>query len=179
VDLPEIIEEKDLHTGWLHIVKRRLRHPNGGVQEYEIVNPNTHSVCALVLDVNNDVVLVEQYRFGQHDRLLELPAGGVEPGESLTQAIEREILEETGYQGQLTKIGKHFIAAEYGVTRHVFVARNSMQIAEPHPEQSEIDEGATVRIVKQHNFIDQVRGGALTETAGAFMALDYLGLLHQ
>ena len=147
MNLPEIIEELEIHKGWLNIIKRRMKHPNGGIQEYEIVNPNLHSVCALVLDENNDVVLIELYRFAQHERLLELPAGGVESGESLEKAIEREILEETGYKGTLREIGQHYIAAEHGVTRHVFVAKNSKKIAEPSPEQSEIDEGAAIRIV--------------------------------
>lgn len=179
MNLPETIDEKEIHNGWLHIVKRRLKHAGGGIQEYEIVNPNTHSVCALVLDQNNDVVLIELYRFGQHERLLELPAGAVESGESFKQAIEREILEETGYKGQLSEIGKHFIAAEHGVTRHVFVAQKSVQVAPPSPEQSEIDEGAIVRVVSLETFRALVRSGKLTETGAAFMALDYLGLLQK
>ena len=69
-----------------------MKHATGGVQEYEIVYPNTHSVCALVLDKNSDVVPVDMYRFGQNQRLLVLPAGAVESDESLTQTIEREIM---------------------------------------------------------------------------------------
>lgn len=178
MNLPEILDETDVYNGWLRILRRRIRHPNGGVQDYEIVNPNTHSVSALVLDDNNDVVLVELYRFGQQQRLLELPAGGVEPGESFIQAMEREILEETGYSGDITEVGKHFIAAEHGVTRHVFVAQNCVQVKQPEPEQSEIDEGAVVRVLKLQEFLKLVRGGRLSETGAAFMALDFLGLLR-
>ena len=178
MDLPEIIEEYEIHNGWLNIVKRRLKHPGGGIQEYEIVNPDLHSVCALVLNENNDVVLIELYRFGQHERLLELPAGGVEAGETFIDAIEREILEETGYKGTLREVGQHYIAAEHGVTRHVFVAEDSKQVAEPSPEQSEIDEGATIRILSLDKFRELVRSGKMTETGGAFMALDHLGLLQ-
>lgn len=177
MDLPQTVEENEVHRGWLRIVRRRMKHANGGVQEYEIVNPNTHSVCALVLDTSGDVVLIELYRFGQHKRLVELPAGAVEDGESLEQAIGREILEETGYEGTLTKIGEHFIAAEHGVTRHVFVALNCMKIARPTPEKSEIDEGAQVKILPLDDFKCLVRSGKLTETGAAFMALDHLRLL--
>ncbi len=175
---PEIIWEKEVHKGWLRILKRRIKHPNGGIQDYEIVNPDSHSVSALVLDRRGNVVLLELYRFGQQQRLLELPAGGVEQGESYLQAIEREILEETGYEGELTAVGQHFIAAEHGVTRHVFVAQNCVPVAEPQPEQSEIDEGAVVRILPLEEFLTVVRAGKLTETGAAFMALDYLNLLN-
>ena len=177
MELPETMEESEVHSGRLRVVRRRLRHATGGVREYEIVNPGSRSVCALVLDRNGDVVLVELYRFGQERRLLELPAGAVEPGESLEAAIRREILEETGYAGDLEPIGSHFIAAEHGVTRHVFVARDCVAVAEPTPEPSEIDEGALVRVVPLECFRALVRRGELTETGAAFMALDRLGLL--
>ena len=175
--LPELMSEIELHRGWLRIVRCRLRHATGGVQEYEIVNPDTRSVCVVALDEAGDVVLVELYRFGQGRRLIELPAGAAQPGEPLHGAIGRELLEETGYAGELEAVGSHYIAAEHGVVRHVFVARNCRQVAVPAPEPSEVDEGATVRVLPVERFRALVRRGELTETAEAFMALDRLGLL--
>jgi len=172
MDLPEILKETEVH-----VVKRRLKHATGGIQEYEIVNPNTHSVSAVVIDRSDNIVMVEQFRFGQNKRLLELPAGAIDTGESFEEAIRREILEETGYQGDIVEIGKHYIAAEHGVTRHVFVSLNSSKVASPSPEQSEIDEGAKVRVISPEQFIAVVRSGELTETGAAYMALDYLRLL--
>ncbi len=174
---PDTIEEKEVHRSWLRIVRRRLRHATGGVQEYEIVNPDSHSICTVVLDRNEDVVMVKLYRFGQERRLQELPAGAVDPGESFEAAVRREMLEQTGYAGDLAEVGSHFIAAEHGVTRHVFVSRNCVQVQPPAPEPSEIDEGAVVRVLPIDRFRTHVRSGALTETGDAFMALDWMGLL--
>lgn len=50
-------------------------------------------VAAAILD-HGRIVLVEHDRGGV--RYLLLPGGGVEAGESLTEALEREVLEETG-----------------------------------------------------------------------------------
>ena len=174
---PEVIEEKDVYKGWLRVIRRTVVHPNGGVQHYDIVNPGTHSVCAVAFDERGKVILVEMYRFGQDRRLRELPAGAVEPGEAFADAMRRELLEETGYDGEIEELGSHLIAAEHGVTRHVFVARHCRQVAPPRREQSEIDEGAKVVLVALDEFREIVRSGEITETGAAFMALDRLEML--
>lgn len=172
-----IVEEVELHRGWLKLVRRKIEHPNGGVQHYEIVNPDTHSVSVVAMDESDHVILVEMYRFGQNRRLKELPAGGPESGESLMDAIRRELLEETGYEGDIVEVGSHFIAAEHGVTRHVFLAKGCRQVSQPRPDQSEIDEGMKVVTVSVNEFIEIVRSGEITETGAAFMVLDHLDLL--
>ena len=43
--------------------------------------------------------MVEQYRFGIQQYTLEIPGGMVDDGEDHRIAVERELLEETGYSG--------------------------------------------------------------------------------
>lgn len=59
-----------------------VRHPGGS---------------AVVAVIDNDVLLIEQYRPAVNDVLLELPAGRTEPGETPEETAARELLEETGY----------------------------------------------------------------------------------
>jgi ADP-ribose pyrophosphatase len=49
---------------------------------------------------SDEVVLVWQYRFGTDALSLEIPGGVVDEGEQPIHAAERELLEETGYQGE-------------------------------------------------------------------------------
>ena len=49
---------------------------------------------------SNKIVFVEQYRYGSEKVTLEIPGGMVDPGESPYEAIERELLEETGYKSR-------------------------------------------------------------------------------
>ncbi len=55
--------------------------------------------AANVVPITNDnnIVLVRQFRFGIEDYTLEVPGGLLEPNEDRLKAVQRELLEETGY----------------------------------------------------------------------------------
>lgn len=53
-------------------------------------------VVAAVIEVNGEVMLVRQQGPMDPAAMWTLPGGRVEPGESLTEALAREVLEETG-----------------------------------------------------------------------------------
>jgi 8-oxo-dGTP pyrophosphatase MutT (NUDIX family) len=55
------------------------------------------SVCAMAITENNEVLLIKQYRYPLNEVLLEIPGGFIDAGEQPMQAVERELLEETGY----------------------------------------------------------------------------------
>ncbi len=69
--------------------------PGGRTSVREIVE---HSPCVCMAPVDaGDILLVRQYRKAVEASLLEVPAGGVEPGEAPEDAVVRELQEETGH----------------------------------------------------------------------------------
>jgi ADP-ribose pyrophosphatase len=58
-----------------------------------------HAECIAVVpvDTNGEILLVRQYRKALEKDLLEIPAGGIDPGEDPPAAVKRELQEEIGY----------------------------------------------------------------------------------
>ena len=66
------------------------------VDPYYVVELPT-CVCGMAVTEENEVIMVSQYRYPVDEVLIELPGGFVDQGEQPQQAIERELMEETGY----------------------------------------------------------------------------------
>jgi len=86
---------------------------NGRETTREIVE---HSDCIAIIavDVDNNVLLVKQFRKPVEKELLEIPAGGIDPDEDPEAAVRRELREETGYLPQkVERLGGFYSAPGY------------------------------------------------------------------
>lgn len=134
----EILEQKLFYKGRkfdYEVVKLRL--PNGVEGNWECVR---HPGGALAVPITNDgkFVLVKQYRFTVKGRLLEFPAGTVEPNEDPSETIKREIEEETGYSAKKWRsLGKFILAPGYSDEYiYAYLAQDLEKLANP-PQQDD------------------------------------------
>jgi ADP-ribose pyrophosphatase len=82
-----------------------VRLPSGRETTREIVE-HENCVAIVALDDADNILLVKQFRKPVEKELLEIPAGGIDPGETPEDAVRREMREETGFLPQkVDKLG--------------------------------------------------------------------------
>lgn len=98
--------------------------PDGRQRYYDLVR---HAPAVVIVPVTDDgkILFVRQYRLGADQELLELPAGLINDQEDPDPAAERELQEETGYEGKLTRLGGFYASAGYCTEYlHIYLARD-------------------------------------------------------
>lgn len=127
----------------------RCEMPDGQIVDAYFVVELPESVCAMAVTENNEVILAKQYRHPISETLLEIPGGFIDQGESPDTAIERELLEETGYAfTKFDYLGK--VAANPGALNnytHLYLARGGKKIsaqALDHNEEIEVHQTRSI-----------------------------------
>jgi ADP-ribose pyrophosphatase len=153
------ISRTRVYDDYRHIDKVLYELPDG-TQKYFDIEASTGGATIVALTPEQQVIMVKQYRPGPDLTLTEFPGGVIDPGEEPIVAAARELLEETGYAGELKFVGMRHLDA-YSRGRHYgFVATNCRKIAEP-----QLDDGEFLSI-------ELISLGGM-----GFLALDSLGLL--
>ena len=122
---PEVVASRIVHRG--RVVTLRVddvRLPDGRIVVREVVD-HPGAVVIAALDAHGCVTLVRQYRHAVGDRLLELPAGTLEPGEEPLETAMRELREEAGLvAGRWDRLGTFFSSPGFlREEMHAFLAR--------------------------------------------------------
>ena len=86
-------------NSWINLYVDKVRLPNGHIlPEHHLLEFGKGSVSAIMEDNRKRVLLIRLYRYPSDSTEWELPAGRVDEGETALEAVQRELLEETGYR---------------------------------------------------------------------------------
>ena len=96
----------------------------GGRKTTRDVVEHSDCIAVVALDEQGNVLLVRQFRHAVDRFLLEIPAGGIDPGEEPIDSVRRELQEEIGYfPRKIDKLGGFYSIPGYGTEYlHCFVA---------------------------------------------------------
>lgn len=97
--------------------------PGGRKTTREVVE-HVDCVAIVALDSEDNVLLVRQFRHPAGRVLLEIPAGGIDPGEEPSDSAIRELEEETSYHAQkLERLGGFYSSPGFCTEYlHLFLA---------------------------------------------------------
>lgn len=85
-----------IQSPWFSVTKERVKLPDGKIIEDFYTVKGANLICILALNKDKRAAFISQYRHGVQQVILEIPGGGIDPGESSLQAAKRELAEETG-----------------------------------------------------------------------------------
>lgn len=145
----QVVEDRVLHEDrWIRLLERRYRDEAGREGRWSYVERRNNQQAAVIVARTVDsgsLVLIEQFRLPFARPVLEFPAGLVDPGEDVVRTAHRELLEETGYAGEVLKVSPP-VCSTAGLTtetEHMVY----MRVAES-PRRSPRPEGAErIRVI--------------------------------
>jgi ADP-ribose pyrophosphatase len=169
----EIISSREVLKNKLFTVVDEVAHDPDGFEIHRSIVRHPGSAVMMVVDDNDRILLVRQFRLPAEQYLWELPAGRLDPGESPLEAAKRELREETGYQAKAwTNLAEFWASPGYVAEKmNVFLAQ---ELTEGRQQPME-DERIEIRWFSQHEVGEMIRAGKIIDAKtmiGYFMYLD-------
>ncbi|MCG8669989.1 MAG: ADP compounds hydrolase NudE [Pseudomonadales bacterium] len=141
---PEILKQELIaRTRFFGIEQLELRFSNGVERVYERLRaPMIPAVMMVPLLDEDTVLLIREYSGGMDSYQLTLPKGAMDPGETVEQAANRELMEEVGYgANEFTPIKKMSLSPGYmGHTINILLAEDlyEQRLEGDEPEPLEV-----------------------------------------
>ncbi len=174
--MEETLSSQQIYDG--RAVKLRVetvQKAKGKTTTREIVE-HSDCVAVVVLDSKDRVILVRQFRKAVGKTLLEIPAGGIDPGEQPIACVRRELQEEIGYlPNKIDKLGGFYAAPGYCTEYlHLYVATHLI----PKRLQAEDTDDIEVVRVPLSQIPDLIASGEICDakSVAALLRVISLGL---
>ena len=150
-------QEIVFNGGHVKVRVDRVIEPAGHEATREIV-VHSGAVCIVAKPSDSEVLLVRQYRHATGGELLEIPAGGLDPGEDPLDAARRELEEETGYRAAKIVQRSAFWTTPGFTTEYMWLYEaTDLTRTQIHPDEDEVIEVDVVKVEDALRMIDDGR----------------------
>jgi len=130
-------------------------------------------INVIALTDENEIVLVEQYRYGIEKPTLELPGGMVDEGEHPRETSIRELKEETGFEGtDIINLGK--VSSNPAMLTnytHTYLIKGCRKITDQNLDGNE---RINVHVTPLQDFLDLVADGQVHHSLVVAAVAKYL-----
>jgi len=175
---PSLISSQKVYQSRVFSLYRETFEKAGRVIEVDVVR---HRGAVAVLPILGEQLILEnQFRYSINSRVLEIPAGTLERGESVYECAKRELAEETGYVAEkLIRMGQIAVSPGYDDERiTLFVAW--LRQGERKSQQLDEDEVIQVLQMSKEEVLRKIRQGEIfdAKTVAAVLLAKELGYLR-
>lgn len=154
--------ERDLYRSpWVALTLVDVEIPDGERFEHHVVRTPRDAAGVVIEVPDRGVLLLYRHRFITDSWGWEIPAGGVDEGETPVEAAERESIEEVGWRPRDLRPLARFHPSNGLVdqTFHVFVANDAQDMGSP----TEHGESEKIEWVTRAEVIRLIDAGAVTD----------------
>jgi ADP-ribose pyrophosphatase len=168
----KILSSKLIYKGRILTLRvDTVRTADGRKSTREIVE---HEDCVgvVAVDADDNVLLVNQFRLPPDKELLEIPAGGIDPGEDAATAVIREMQEETGMRPQkVERLTGYYLSPGFcNEYLHLYLATDLV----PDPLSAEDTAGIEVVRVPVAQIPELISSGKIEDSKSIAGLLMYL-----
>ena len=163
------ITSKTIHQGkFISLVQDKICYVDGDCHVWDkITHPG--AVAVIPLTEKGDFVLIEQWRSTVQQVTLEIPAGLIDPGETIEECAQRELQEEIGQKAKKIDYLGWFFTSPAILTEkiHLFVAKELY----PSKLHAEDTDKIDIREVSRKEALVYIKNGTIVDAKTALAIL--------
>ncbi len=164
------LAEEPYKAGYRRLIKRKFQFPNGQVEDFDLYHDG-NVATAMALTPDRQVITAKHFRPGPEKVFNELISGFINPNEDPIEAMHRELLEETGYQGDIKPIGSCYFSAYSTGQKFIYLIENCHKTQDPHLDQAEYLE---IELLDLDIFRNKALAGNTTDLDAILLILRHL-----
>lgn len=104
--MPKRLDRKPIYESrWINLYIDKVLMPSGKIiEKYHQLDYPKESITVLLQNAKGEICFIKSLRYTTQKIEWELPAGGIEKGEDILAAAEREVFEETGFKTKALRL---------------------------------------------------------------------------